>query len=125
MSLLEYRKHLPQNTTAFAKSHLIKSSVYKLKLVADAVKGTKASDALLKLEFYNKKVANDIGQVLRSAISNAENNFSLDIDSLYISEILINKSFFLKRYRPKSKGRAGKIRKPYSKVVVFVTAKSI
>ncbi|CAL7963307.1 50S ribosomal subunit protein L22 [Alphaproteobacteria bacterium] len=123
MSILHYRKHLAQDSTAFAKSAPIKTSTYKLHLVADLIKGMEASKALLQLQFCSKKVSYDMHEVLRSAISNAENNMCLDIDRLYISEILVNKAFYLKRFMAKARGRAGRIQKPFSRITIFVSEK--
>lgn len=121
MGLLRTRKHLHQSVTAYAQSAHIKSSVYKIGLVADIVRNMKVSEAMLQLQFCRKKVAADLRAVLKAAVSNAENNFGFDIDKLYISEILVNKGFFLRRFKPKARGRAGKIMKPFSKVAIFVT----
>ena len=124
MNLLQARRHLDQANTAYAQSAPIKSSVYKLDLVADMVRNMKVSSAMLQLQFCKKKVASDMYAVLKAAVSNAENNFGLDIDRLYISEILVNKGFFLRRFRPKARGRAGKIMKPFSNIAIFVSARS-
>jgi len=109
---------------AFAKSAPIKSSVKKLKPVADLVRGMPVNDALLQLSFCNKKVAGDMHKVLKSAISNAENNFNYDIDTLYVSRIDLCKKFTLKRMRAGAKGRGKRILKRYSTVSVFVDAKA-
>ncbi len=124
MNLLQARQHLNQKNTAYAQSAPIKSSVYKINLVAEMIRNMKASDAMLQLQFCKKKVAVDMHSVLKAAISNAENNLGLDIDKLYISEILVNKGICLRRFRPKARGRSGKIIKPFSKVAVFVTTKN-
>jgi large subunit ribosomal protein L22 len=110
--------------SAFAKSSSVKSSVQKINLVAALIRGEKASEALLQLKFCRKKVATDLSQVLLSAIANAENNYGLDIDNLYIERVLVGKSFVLKRFKAKAKGKVGHIRKPYSKITIFVHERS-
>lgn len=109
-----------EENMAFAKSAPVKSSVQKINLVADLVRGEKVSDALLQLRFCRRKVAIDLSKVLHSAISNAENNYGMDVDKLYIDKILVGKAFTLKRFRARAKGRSGRIQKPFSKVSVFV-----
>jgi large subunit ribosomal protein L22 len=106
---------------AIAKISAIKGSVQKLKLVSDLVKGMKVSDALLQLHFCNRKLARDVKFVLNSAISNAENNFGMDIDKLYVSKIDLGKSFYLKRFHPRGRGRSASVRKPFSKMTVYVS----
>jgi len=107
--------------SAFAKAVAIKASVQKLKLVADIIYGMNVSDALLQLQFCRRKVAQDIKDVLNSAIANAENNQNLDIDKLYISAINLGKSFALKRFHPRGRGRAASIKKPFSNITVYVS----
>ena len=103
-----------------AKSAPVKSSVQKINLVAALVRGDKVSNALLQLKFCKRKVADDLGRVLQSAVSNAENNFGMDVDKLYIDKILVGKAFTLKRFKARAKGRAGRIQKPFSRVSIFV-----
>ncbi len=121
MSLLDYRHHLPKDTTAYARSTLVNTSVYKAGLVADLIRGMRADTAVLQLRFSKKKIASTILSVLNSAIANAENNKSLDIDNLYISEVLVERGPYLKRFTARARGRGSRIRKPLSKIVVFVT----
>ena len=121
MSVLAKRKHLDQSKTAFASTRAIKTSVQKLNLVAKLVTGMKVEEALLQLQFSRKKVAHNIREVLSAAVANAENNNGLDIDKLIVSEVLVGKSFVMKRFRARARGRAGKIMKPYSNLTVFVS----
>ena len=108
------------NSVVFAKSAPIKTSVQKLNLVCKMISGMRVEDALLQLRFCKRGVARPVKSVLESAISNAENNKGLDIDRLYISEILVGKAMVLKRYRPRARGRVGGIKKRFSKLVLFV-----
>ena len=121
MGLLQQRKHLDQEKTAHAVAMAIKTSPQKLGLVADLVKKMDVADAMLQLEFSRKSVAKIVRQVLNSAISNAQNNHNLDVDKLYISEVLVGKAFTLKRFSARARGRAAKISKPFSRMAVFVT----
>ncbi len=108
------------SNAAYAKSKAIKVSPQKLGLVADLIRGMKVADASLQLQFSKKQVAQDVRQVLLSAIANAEHNFGLDIDNLYVARVLIGKSFVLKRYSPRARGRAGKIKKRFSNLTIIV-----
>ena len=96
----------------------VRSSPRKLSLVLNFIKGKKADIALRDLEFTRKKIAKDISKTVKSAISNAENNHQLDIDKLYVKEATVGKSMVLKRFRPRARGRSGKILKPFSKVKI-------
>lgn len=119
---LDRRKFMPEKT-AFAKNIAIKTSVQKLSLVTDLIRGLTVSDALYQLQFCKKKVAKDVRLVLSSAIANAENNNRLDIDKLYVSKILVGKAFALKRFNVRARGRMAKIIKPFSRVAIFVSEK--
>ena len=107
--------------SAFAKNTSIKASVQKLKIVADVIRGIKVSDALLQLEFCKRNVARDLKLILNSAIANAENNGGMDIDKLYVSGINLGKSFVLKRFHPRGRGKAASIKKPFSNVTIYVS----
>jgi len=75
------------------------------------------------LEFTRKKVAHDIKKTVRSAVANAENNYQYDIDNLYIKEAYAGKSIVMKRFRPRAKGRAAPIKKPYSRITIILEEK--
>lgn len=117
------RINLNPSKTACARAVAIKGSVQKLNLVADLIRGKKIDSALMQLGFSRKRAANDIKLLLNSAIANAQNNNGFDIDKLYVSEILVGKSFTLKRFHPRGRGRAAKVMKPFSNVTIFVTEK--
>ena len=110
MSLISTRSYLDQSATAFAKDKSIRVSPSKLSLVTDSIKGMPVSQAILQLTFSKKGVAKHVLKVLNSAIANAENNHFLDVDSLYVSEILVGKSFVMKRFMARAKGRPSKIK---------------
>ena len=86
-------------------------------------KGKKADVALRDLEFARKKVAKDISKTVKSAISNAENNHQFDIDNLFVKEAYVGKSLVMKRFRPRAKGRASPIKKPFSRITIILEEK--
>ena len=106
-----------------AKLRYQRLSPQKARLVADVVRGKNALQALNILRFTNKKAAKFIEKTLRSAIANAEHNFNLDPEKLYISKILIDKGPVLKRISPRAMGRADIIRKPTAHITVEVDEK--
>tara|TARA_B100000941_G_scaffold81250_1_gene55796 strand:+ start:19 stop:387 length:369 start_codon:yes stop_codon:yes gene_type:complete len=101
----------------------IRSSPRKLSLVCNFIKGKKADIALRDLEFTRKKIAKDVSKTVKSAISNAENNYQFDIDNLFIKEAYVGKSLVMKRFRPRAKGRASPIKKPFSRVTIILEEK--
>ena len=112
------------------KSNLIKavnknvrSGARKANLLLNFIKGKKADLAIRGLDFTRKKVAEDIKKTIKSAIANAENNYQYDVDSLYVKEAYVGKSIVMKRFRPRAKGRASGIKKPYSRVTIILEEK--
>ncbi len=101
----------------------VRSSPRKLSLVLNFIKGKKADLALRDLEFTRKKVAEDVSKTVKSAISNAENNHQYDIDNLFIKEAYVGKSIVMKRFRPRAKGRASPIKKPFSRITIVLEEK--
>ena len=108
---------------ASAKAKSIKTSMTKVNLVLKMIRGKKAENALNILAFSKKRISNEISKILKSAIANAENNHQLDIDKLVVKEATVGKSMVLKRFRPRARGRSGKILKPFSKVKILVQEK--
>ena len=108
---------------ASAKAKSIKTSMTKVNLVLKMIRGKKAENALNILSFSKKRISNEITKILKSAIANAENNHQLDIDKLVVKEATVGKSMVLKRFRPRARGRSGKILKPFSKVKILVQEK--
>ena len=98
----------------------VRSGARKANLVLKFIKGKKADVALRDLEFTRKKVAVDIKKTVKSAIANAENNYQYDIDNLYVKEAFVGKSIVMKRFRPRAKGRAAPIKKPYSNLTIIL-----
>ena len=103
----------------------VRSSPRKIALVLDYIRGKKADLAIRDLDFTRKKVALDVKKTVQSAISNAENNFQYDIDNLYVKEAYVGKSLVMKRFRPRAKGRASPIKKPFSRITIILSEKKI
>ena len=99
----------------------VRTSPRKLALVCNFIKGKKADVALRDLEFSRKRIAKDVSKTVKSAISNAENNHQFDIDNLFVKEAFVGKSLVMKRFRPRAKGRAAPILKPYSSVTIILS----
>ncbi|AWD33405.1 50S ribosomal protein L22 [Candidatus Fokinia solitaria] len=114
-----------QNKIAVAKSAPIKTSAFKASLVLSLVRGLDVHAALLQLQFSRKKIAYDVHKLVRSAIANAEHNCNMDVDRLYISKILVNHAFYLKRFMPRAKGRANRIMKPFSRICLELSERQI
>ena len=103
-----------------AKAKSIRTSGQKLNLVAQSIRGQKIKQAIDQLTFSRKRIAKQVLKVLNSAIANAENNFGLDIDKLIVDEAFVGKSIVMKRMRPRARGRAARILKPFSKLTIIV-----
>ena len=113
------------NSTVKAINKNVRSSPRKLALVLDYIKGKKADLALRDLEFTRKKIAKDVSKTVKSAISNAENNHQYDIDNLFVKEAYVGKSIVMKRFRPRAKGRASPIKKPFSRITIVLEEKRV
>ena len=111
--------------TAFAKDNTIRVSSLKLANVARSIVNLKASKAVNQLKFSQKRISINVLKVLNAAIANAENNKQLDIDNLFVKEAYVGKSLTMKRFRPRAKGRASSIQKPFSKLTIVVEEKNM
>ena len=105
---------------AVAKAINLRVSPRKLNLVAQSIRGLKVQRALNELEFSAKRISKDVRKALYSAISNAENNHNLDIDSLVVAEAYVGKNITMKRFSPRARGRANRIEKPFSEITIVV-----
>ena len=105
---------------AMAVAHLLRSSPRKLNLVAQTIRGLAADKALSQLAFNRRRIARDVRKVLLSAIANAENNHDLDVDRLVIKEASVGKALIMRRFRPRARGRVGRIEKPFSRLRIVV-----
>ena len=99
----------------------IRSSVRKLNPILKAIVGKKVDVAIRDLQFSEKRITKDIRKTISSAVANAENNFQYDIDKLIVKEAYCGKKITMKRFRPRAKGRAAPILKPYSTVTIILS----
>ena len=109
--------------TVKAVNRNVRSSPRKINLLLKNIRGQKADIAIRNLSFARQRIAHEIKKTVQSAIANAENNNQYDIDNLYIKEAYVGKSIVLKRFRPRAKGRASAIKKPYSNVTIILSEK--
>ncbi len=112
-----------ENTLVKAINKNVRTSPRKLALVCNFIKGKKADEALRDLEFTRKRIARDVSKTVKSAIANAENNYQFDIDNLFVKEAFVGKSLVMKRFRPRAKGRASPIKKPFSRITIILEEK--
>ena len=113
-----------ENLIAVAKDNMVRISPTKLSILVNSIVNMKVSSAINQLKFSSKRVSGTILKVLNAAVANAENNKQLDIDKLFIKEAFVGKSLRMKRWRPRAKGRAASIIKPFSKVTIVVEERS-
>ena len=99
----------------------VRSSVRKLNPILRGIVGKKVEIAIRDLEFSEKRITKDIKKTISSAVANAENNFQYDIDKLIVKEAYCGKKIIMKRFRPRAKGRAAPILKPYSSVTIILS----
>ena len=116
---------MPDNLTVIAKDNTIRISQLKLANVARLIVNLKANKAINQLKFSQKRISFSVLKVLNAAIANAENNKQMDIDNLFIKEAYVGKSLSMKRFRPRAKGRASSIIKPFSKLTIIVEERKI
>ena len=117
------KKKIDKNKVKTVKSinNNIRSSVRKLNPILKAIVGKKVDVAIRDLQFSEKRITKDIRKTISSAIANAENNFQYDIDKLIVKEAYCGKKITMKRFRPRAKGRAAPILKPYSSVTIILS----
>ena len=109
------------DSTVKAVNRNVRSSPRKVNLLLKSIRGKKADIAIKNLSFARQRIALDIKKTVQSAIANAENNNQYDIDNLYVREAYVGKSIVLKRFRPRAKGRASAIKKPFSNVTIILS----
>jgi large subunit ribosomal protein L22 len=119
MSKPKFERRLKDNE-AQAVARTLRVSPQKLNLVAQLIRGKKVEKALADLTFSRKRIAKDVKKTLQSAIANAENNHSLDVDQLIVAEAYVGKNLVMKRFHPRARGRMGRIVKPFSQLTVVV-----
>ena len=117
------KKKIKQNEDKLVKSinKNVRSSTKKLNPILKALVGKKVEIALRDLTFSEKRISKDIKKTISSAVANAENNFQYNIDKLIVKEAYCGKQIVMKRFRPRAKGRAAPILKPYSNVTIILS----
>ena len=99
----------------------VRSSTRKLNPILKAIVGKKVEVAIRNLSFSDKRISQDVKKTISSAVANAENNFQYDIDKLIVKEAYCGKKIIMKRFRPRAKGRAAPILKPYSSITIILS----
>ena len=115
------KKKIDKIKTVKSINNNVRSSVRKLNPILKGIVGKKVEVAIRDLQFSEKRVTKDIRKTISSAVANAENNFQYDIDKLIVKEAYCGKKIIMKRFRPRAKGRAAPILKPYSSVTIILT----
>ena len=115
------KKNINKDNLVKSINNNIRSSVRKLNPILKGIVGKKVDVAIRDLEFSEKRITKDIRKTINSAIANAENNFQYDIDKLVVKEAYCGKKITMKRFRPRAKGRAAPILKPYSSVTIILS----
>ena len=117
------KKKIKKNKDKIVRSinNNIRSSVRKLNPILKGIVGKKVDVAIRDLQFSEKRITKDIRKTISSAVANAENNFQYDIDKLVVKEAYCGKKITMKRFRPRAKGRAAPILKPYSSVTIILS----
>ena len=115
------KKETKKEKTVRSVNNNIRSSVRKLNPILRGIVGKKVDVAIRDLEFSEKRITKDIKKTISSAVANAENNFQYDIDKLVVKEAYCGKKIIMKRFRPRAKGRAAPIIKPYSSVTIILS----
>ena len=111
---------MSQDLIAVAKDNTIRVSSLKLSNIVRTIINKKVSNAVNQLKFSHKRISKNVLKVLNAAVANAENNKQLNIDNLFVKEAFVGKSLSMKRFRPRAKGRASSIIKPFSKLTIIV-----
>ena len=115
------KKNRKKVDTVKAVNDSIRTSVRKLNPILQSIVGKKVDVAIRDLQFSAKRITKDIRKTISSAVANAENNFQYDIDSLIVKEAYCGKKIVMKRFRPRAKGRAAPILKPWSTVTIILS----
>ena len=117
------KKKIDKNNDKTVKSinNGVRSSVRKLNPILKSIVGKKVDVAIRDLQFSEKRISRDIRKTISSAVANAENNFQYDIDNLVVKEAYCGKKIVMKRFRPRAKGRAAPILKPWSTVTIILS----
>ena len=114
-----------ENNLAVARDNTVRISSLKIGNVARLIVNLKVSKAINQLKFSQKRVSSLVLKVLNAAVATAENNKQLDIDNLFVKEAYVGKSLSMKRFRPRAKGRASPILKPFSKLTIILEERQV
>ena len=109
------------SNTVKAINRNVRSGARKINILLKNIRGKKVDVAIKNLSFARQRIASEIRKTVQSAVANAENNNQFDIDNLYVKEAYVGKSIVLKRFRPRAKGRASAIKKPYSNLTIILS----
>ena len=112
-----------QDNMSVARDKIMRTSSRKLNIVARSIVNMSVNKAVNQLKFTSKRISKSVLKVLNAAIANAENNKQLDIDNLIVKEAYVGKSITMKRFRPRAKGRASSILKPFSRLTIILEEK--
>ncbi len=115
---MKAEKNLDMFNISTATANNLRVSPRKLGLVAGLIRNLHVNNALIQLSFSKKRISQDVLKCLQSAVANAENNHNLDIDNLFIAEVLVGKAIVMKRFRPRARGRGFRIKKPFSNLSI-------
>ena len=118
--MTQKKENITKPTQSIAKVKAIRVSHRKLNLLAKLIRNMKVDQAVAQLSFSKKKVAKDIKTCLNAAVANAENNYNLNIDKLYIVKVLVGKAFVMKRMMARAKGRGCRIMKQFSRLTIIL-----
>lgn len=119
MAKQKQARRLAENE-AKAVLNRVRTSPRKLNLVAQVIRGLPVQQALVQLEFLQKRMSGDVKKLLESAIANAENNHNMDVDSLIVKEAYVGKSIVMKRFAARGRGRSARVEKPFSNITIVV-----
>ena len=117
------KKNRKKVDTVKSVNNSIRTSVRKLNPILKSIVGKKVDVAIRDLQFSAKRISKDIRKTISSAVANAENNFQYDIDNLVVKEAYCGKKIVMKRFRPRAKGRASPIKKPFSRITIILSEK--
>ena len=109
------------SNTVKAINRNVRSGARKINILLKNIRGKKVDVAIKNLSFARQRIASEIKKTVQSAVANAENNNQFDIDNLYVKEAYVGKSIVLKRFRPRAKGRASAIKKPYTNLTIILS----
>ncbi len=121
--MVKNKKNIEDLKIVKAVNKNVRSSVRKISPILKSIVGKKADEAIRDLSFSEKRISKDIKKTISSAVANAENNYQYDIDKLVVKEAFCGKQIIMKRFRPRAKGRAAPIIKPYSNITIVLSEK--